>query len=73
MRLLLVEDELDIQRLLKHSLAEAGYQVDAVGDARTAMKSATKNDKNRSSNLDRRTTRPSWNSTNKITSPNLSQ
>jgi DNA-binding response OmpR family regulator len=40
MRLLLVEDELDIQRFLKHSLAEAGYQVDTAGDARTAMKSA---------------------------------
>jgi two-component system copper resistance phosphate regulon response regulator CusR len=40
MRLLLVEDELDIQRFLKHSLAEAGYQVDAAGDARTAMKLA---------------------------------
>ena len=40
MRLLLVEDELDIQRFLKHSLTEAGYQVDAAGDARTAMKLA---------------------------------
>lgn len=38
MRLLLVEDELDIQRFLKHSLVEAGYQVDAAGDAKTAMK-----------------------------------
>ena len=41
MRLLLVEDELDIQRFLKHSLAESGFQVDAAGDARTAMKLAT--------------------------------
>src|SRR5579859_6804241 len=40
MRLLLVEDELDIKRFLKHSLSEAGYQVDAAGDARTAMKLA---------------------------------
>ncbi len=40
MRLLLVEDELDIQRFLKHSLAEAGYHVDTAGDARTAMKLA---------------------------------
>ncbi len=38
MRLLLVEDEVDIQRFLKHSLAEAGYQVDAVGTAGAAMK-----------------------------------
>lgn len=38
MKLLLVEDELEIQRFLKRSLSEAGYDVDAVGDARTAMK-----------------------------------
>lgn len=37
MRLLLVEDEVDIQRFLKHSLAEAGYQVDAAGSAASAM------------------------------------
>lgn len=37
MRLLLVEDELEIQRFLKHALAESGYEVDAAGDARTAM------------------------------------
>ena len=36
MRVLLVEDELDIQGFLQRSLAEAGYQVDAAGDARTA-------------------------------------
>jgi len=41
MRLLLVEDELDIQRFLKHALSEAGYQVDAAGDARTAMEFAS--------------------------------
>ena len=41
MRVLLVEDELDIQRFLKHSLAESGFQVDAAGDARTAMKLGT--------------------------------
>ncbi len=38
MRLLLVEDELEIQRFLKAALTEAGYQVDAAGDARTALK-----------------------------------
>jgi len=36
MRLLLVEDEVEIQRFLQRSLAEAGYQVEAAGDARTA-------------------------------------
>jgi two-component system copper resistance phosphate regulon response regulator CusR len=36
MRLLLVEDEPDIQRFLMGSLEEAGYQVDAAPDARTA-------------------------------------
>ena len=40
MRLLLVEDELDIQRFLRHALLEAGYQIDAAGDARAAMKFA---------------------------------
>ncbi len=40
MRILLVEDELDIQRFLRHALLEAGYQIDAAGDARTAMKFA---------------------------------
>ena len=38
MRLLLVEDELEIQRFLRCSLTEAGYHVDAAEDARTAMK-----------------------------------
>ncbi len=38
MRLLLVEDELEIQRFLRSSLTEAGYQVEAAGDARTALR-----------------------------------
>ncbi len=36
MRLLLVEDEHDIQVFLRNSLEEAGYQVDVAGDARQA-------------------------------------
>src|SRR5450432_2657642 len=36
MRLLLVEDEVGIQGFLRRSLTEAGYQVEAAGDARTA-------------------------------------
>jgi two-component system copper resistance phosphate regulon response regulator CusR len=40
MRLLLVEDELDIQRFLKASLAEAGYQVEAAADGKTAERLA---------------------------------
>lgn len=36
MRLLLVEDDPEIQRFLRRSLGEAGYQVDAAGDAKTA-------------------------------------
>jgi DNA-binding response OmpR family regulator len=36
MRLLLVEDEVEIQNFLQRSLTEAGYQVEAAGDARTA-------------------------------------
>ena len=40
MRLLLVEDEQDIQRFLTRALAEAGYQVDAASDGRSAMKLA---------------------------------
>jgi len=36
MRLLLVEDEPDIQNFLKSSLTEAGYQVDAAADGKTA-------------------------------------
>ena len=41
MRLLLVEDELDIQDFLKRSLEEAGYQVDAASDGKTAECLAT--------------------------------
>lgn len=41
MRLLLVEDELDIQRFLKGSLEVAGYQVEAAPDAKTAVRLAT--------------------------------
>ena len=37
MQLLLVEDELEIQSFLKHSLAEAGYQVDAAADGKTCL------------------------------------
>ena len=36
MRLLLVEDEVEIQNFLQRSLTEAGYEVEAAGDARTA-------------------------------------
>src|ERR1700761_1110876 len=40
MRLLLVEDEAGIQGFLQRSLTEAGYQVEAAGDARTAERIA---------------------------------
>ncbi len=40
MRLLLVEDEPGIQRFLRRSLTEAGYQVQAAGDAGTAERLA---------------------------------
>jgi two-component system copper resistance phosphate regulon response regulator CusR len=40
MRLLLVEDEHDIQSFLRHSLAEAGYLVDAASDGKSAEKMA---------------------------------
>src|SRR6202012_3494846 len=40
MRLLLVEDEAEIQRFLERALTEAGFDVDAVGDAKSAMKRA---------------------------------
>jgi len=40
MRLLLVEDELDIQGFLKRSLEEAGYQVEAAADGKTAERLA---------------------------------
>jgi two-component system copper resistance phosphate regulon response regulator CusR len=41
MRLLLVEDEPDIRRFLQTSLEEAGYQVGAAADAKTAENLAT--------------------------------
>ena len=40
MRLLLVEDEVEIQSFLQRSLAEAGYQVEAAGDGKTAERLA---------------------------------
>ena len=36
MRLLLVEDDLSIQRFVERALVEAGYWVDAAADAKTA-------------------------------------
>src|SRR5271168_3620110 len=41
MRLLLVEDELEIQGFLKRSLTEAGYQVQVAGDAKSAERLAS--------------------------------
>jgi DNA-binding response OmpR family regulator len=41
MRLLLVEDEHDIQTFLKQALTEAGYQVDVAPDGKTAETLAT--------------------------------
>jgi len=43
MRLLLVEDELDIQRFLQSSLEEAGYQVETASDGKTAERLAVDN------------------------------
>ena len=40
MRLLLVEDELDIQDFLRRSLEESGYQVEAASDGKTAERLA---------------------------------
>ena len=40
MHLLLVEDELEIQNFLRHSLTEAGYQVEVAGDGETAERLA---------------------------------
>lgn len=40
MRLLLVEDEIEIQNFLQRSLSEAGYQVEAAGDGKTAERLA---------------------------------
>jgi two-component system OmpR family response regulator len=42
MRILLIEDELEIQTLVKQSLAEAGYEVHTADDARTAAALAAK-------------------------------
>jgi two-component system copper resistance phosphate regulon response regulator CusR len=41
MRLLLIEDDVEIQRFLKHSLAEHGYEVETAVDARSAERMAT--------------------------------
>ena len=41
MRLLLVEDEHDIQGFLKQALADAGYQVDVAPDGKSAEALAT--------------------------------
>jgi two-component system copper resistance phosphate regulon response regulator CusR len=43
MRLLMVEDEHDIQAFLKQALAEAGYNVDLAPDGKTAEKLASVN------------------------------
>jgi two-component system copper resistance phosphate regulon response regulator CusR len=43
MRLLLVEDEIDIQRFLRRSLQEAGYEVEAAPDGKTAERLAIEN------------------------------
>jgi DNA-binding response OmpR family regulator len=40
MRLLLVEDEIDIQSFLRTSLEEAGYEVEAAADGKTAERIA---------------------------------
>jgi len=40
MRLLLVEDEIDIQSFLRRSLEEAGYQVEAASDGKSAERLA---------------------------------
>jgi two-component system copper resistance phosphate regulon response regulator CusR len=40
MRLLLVEDEIDIQSFLRSSLEESGYQVDIASDGKTAQQLA---------------------------------
>ena len=40
MRLLLVEDEVDIQSFLRRSLEEAGYEVEAANDGKTAERLA---------------------------------
>ena len=40
MRLLLVEDEVDIQSFLRRSLEEAGYEVEAANDGKSAERLA---------------------------------
>ena len=45
MRILLVEDDADLQRLLKRALSDAGYVVDAAGDGE-AMPSKVSRAKN---------------------------
>ncbi len=40
MRLLLVEDEIEIQNFLRRSLEEAGYQIEAASDGKTAERLA---------------------------------
>lgn len=44
MRLLVVEDEVEIRAFLKRSLTEADYTVDVAGDAKTAKKLAFENE-----------------------------
>lgn len=46
MRLLLVEDELEIQTFLKRSLSDAGYEVEAAPDGKTAEFLATQSEHN---------------------------
>jgi two-component system copper resistance phosphate regulon response regulator CusR len=46
MRLLLVEDELEIQTFLKRSLTDAGYEVEAAPDGKTAEFLATQSEHN---------------------------
>jgi two-component system copper resistance phosphate regulon response regulator CusR len=43
MRVLLVEDEVEIQGFLQRSLMEAGYQVEAAADAKTAERMSLEN------------------------------
>lgn len=43
MRLLLVEDEIEIQNFLRRSLEEAGYQVETASDGKTAERLAVEN------------------------------
>src|ERR1017187_5745167 len=44
MRLLLVEDEIDIQSFLRRSLEEAGYDVEAAPDGKTAQRLAVESE-----------------------------